>query len=98
MRKIKYLGTALLSKGCGVAQIGCGVAKVRVRKVAKIESSAVQIGCGVAQTGCGAKLDVAQLGCGVYMVVRRPVWRIRDVYPGSRILIFTHSGSRIQKQ
>jgi hypothetical protein len=23
------------------------------------------------------------------------VWRIRDVYPGSRILIFTHSGSRI---
>jgi hypothetical protein len=26
------------------------------------------------------------------------VLRIRDVYPGSRILIFTHSGSRIQKQ
>jgi hypothetical protein len=26
------------------------------------------------------------------------VWRIRDVYPGSRILIFTHPGSRIQKQ
>jgi hypothetical protein len=24
-----------------------------------------------------------------------PVLRIRDVYPGSRILIFTHSGSRI---
>jgi hypothetical protein len=24
-----------------------------------------------------------------------PVWRIRDVYPGSRILIFTHPGSRI---
>jgi hypothetical protein len=24
------------------------------------------------------------------------VWRIRDVYPGSRILIFTHPGSRIQ--
>ncbi len=24
--------------------------------------------------------------------------RIRDVYPGSRILIFTHPGSRIQKQ
>ncbi len=23
--------------------------------------------------------------------------RIRDVYPGSRILIFTHPGSRIQK-
>ncbi len=23
---------------------------------------------------------------------------IRDVYPGSRILIFTHPGSRIQKQ
>jgi hypothetical protein len=23
------------------------------------------------------------------------VWRIRDVYPGSRILIFTHPGSRI---
>jgi hypothetical protein len=26
------------------------------------------------------------------------VWRIRDVYPGSQILIFTHPGSRIQKQ
>ncbi len=26
------------------------------------------------------------------------VLRIRDVYPGSRILIFTHPGSRIQKQ
>jgi hypothetical protein len=25
-------------------------------------------------------------------------WRIQDVYPGSRILIFTHPGSRIQKQ
>jgi hypothetical protein len=23
------------------------------------------------------------------------VWRIRDINPGSRILIFTHSGSRI---
>jgi hypothetical protein len=23
------------------------------------------------------------------------VWRIRDVYPGSRILIFTHPDSRI---
>jgi hypothetical protein len=28
----------------------------------------------------------------------QPVLRIRDVYPGSRILIFTHSGSRTQKQ
>jgi hypothetical protein len=27
-----------------------------------------------------------------------PVLRILDVYPGSRILIFTHPGSRIQKQ
>jgi hypothetical protein len=26
------------------------------------------------------------------------VWRIRDVYPGSRILVFTHPGSRIKKQ
>jgi hypothetical protein len=26
------------------------------------------------------------------------VLRVRDVYPGSWILIFTHSGSRIQKQ
>ncbi len=25
----------------------------------------------------------------------RSVWRIQDVYPGSRILIFTHPGSRI---
>jgi hypothetical protein len=29
---------------------------------------------------------------------RIPVLRIRDVYPRSRILIFTHSGSRIKKQ
>ncbi len=29
---------------------------------------------------------------------KKPVLRIRDVYPGSRILIFTHPGSRIQKQ
>jgi hypothetical protein len=28
----------------------------------------------------------------------QPVLRIRDVYPGSRILFFTHPGSRIQKQ
>jgi hypothetical protein len=28
----------------------------------------------------------------------RAVLRIRDVYPVSRILIFTHPGSRIQKQ
>jgi hypothetical protein len=27
--------------------------------------------------------------------IRNPVLRIRDVYPGSRILIFTHPGSRI---
>ncbi len=33
-------------------------------------------------------------GSGYY----RSVLRIRDVYPGSRILIFTHPGSRIQKQ
>ncbi len=26
------------------------------------------------------------------------MWRIRDVYPGTRILIFTHPGCRIQKQ
>jgi hypothetical protein len=27
---------------------------------------------------------------------KKAVWRIRDVYPGSRILIFSHTGSRIQ--
>jgi hypothetical protein len=32
------------------------------------------------------------------LVTPLPVLRIRDVYPGSRILIFTHPGSRIQKQ
>jgi hypothetical protein len=30
--------------------------------------------------------------------MKKAVRRIRDVYPGSRILIFTHPGSRIQKQ
>jgi hypothetical protein len=29
---------------------------------------------------------------------REAVLRIREVYPGSRTLIFTHPGSRIQKQ
>ncbi len=29
--------------------------------------------------------------------LKGPVWRIRDVYPGSRILIFTHPGSRISE-
>jgi hypothetical protein len=29
------------------------------------------------------------------LFVLKTVWRIRDVYPGSRILIFTHPGSRI---
>jgi hypothetical protein len=38
------------------------------------------------------RADALSRGCG------QPVWRIRDVYPGSRILIFTHHGSRIQKQ
>jgi hypothetical protein len=28
-------------------------------------------------------------------IYEKPVLRIRDVYPGSRILIFTHPGSRI---
>jgi hypothetical protein len=28
-------------------------------------------------------------------VLREAMLRIRDVYPGSRILIFTHPGSRI---
>ncbi len=31
-------------------------------------------------------------------VHNNPAWRIWDVYPGSRILIFTHPGSRIQNQ
>ncbi len=31
----------------------------------------------------------------VRLEVKKAVWRIRDVYPGSRILIFTHPGSRI---
>ncbi len=34
------------------------------------------------------------VGTVVYLY-ERPVLRIRDVYPGSRILIFTHPGSRI---
>jgi hypothetical protein len=30
-----------------------------------------------------------------YIFAVKAVWRIRDVYPGSRILIFTHPGSQI---
>jgi hypothetical protein len=30
-----------------------------------------------------------------FLAVSVPVLRFRDVYPGSRILIFTHPGSRI---
>jgi hypothetical protein len=33
----------------------------------------------------------------IYLLAKA-VLRIRDVYPGSRILIFPHPGSRIQKQ
>ena len=40
---------------------------------------------GAPNTNCGSGSGLAVL-------------RIRDVYPGSRILIFTHPGSRIQKQ
>ncbi len=32
------------------------------------------------------------------LISYKAVLWIRDVYPGSRILIFTHPGSRIQKQ
>jgi hypothetical protein len=35
------------------------------------------------------------LTIGIFTLVFKAVWRIRDVYPGSRILIFTHPGSRI---
>jgi hypothetical protein len=36
--------------------------------------------------------------CGSFLLsIHSAVLRIRDVYPGSRILIFTHPGSRIQK-
>ena len=35
------------------------------------------------------------MSCKVWKVSLSPVWRIRDVYPGSRILIFTHPGSLI---
>jgi hypothetical protein len=31
----------------------------------------------------------------IHTSIKKPVLRIRDVYPGSRILIFTHFGSRI---
>jgi hypothetical protein len=34
----------------------------------------------------------------IVITTAKSVLRIRDVYPGSRILIFTHPGSRIQKQ
>jgi hypothetical protein len=42
-------------------------------------------------------LILSLLGTSTY-VDQKPVLRIRDFYPGSRILIFTHSGSQIQKQ
>jgi hypothetical protein len=35
---------------------------------------------------------------GLFFTPPQAVLRIRDVYPGSRILILTHLGSRIQKQ
>jgi hypothetical protein len=34
----------------------------------------------------------------IFFANMKTVLQIRDVYPGSRILIFTHPGSRIQKQ
>ncbi len=46
------------------------------------------------------KLDILSEGWTLILClyVLHAVLRIRDVYPGSRILIFTHPGSRIQKQ
>ncbi len=43
-------------------------------------------------------LMVRHLGLLDIWIWYRTVLRIRDVYPGSRILIFTHPGSRIQNQ
>ncbi len=46
-------------------------------------------------TGSDFIYYVLELNSPIFEVLFYPVWRIRDVYPGSRILIFTHPGSRI---
>jgi hypothetical protein len=40
-------------------------------------------------------LDLVHNG---HILMSAPVLRIQNVYPGSRILIFSHPGTRIQKQ
>ncbi len=56
--KLRYL--LYFVSGCGVAQIGCGLAH-RVRCLDQIGWGAAQIGCGVAQIAC----DVVPIRCGV---------------------------------
>jgi hypothetical protein len=45
---------------------------------------------------CHAEKIITVLTCTT--ATMQSVLRIRDAYPGSRILAFTHPGSRIQKQ
>jgi hypothetical protein len=54
-------------------------------------------GCGEAVVVVGGETEVWQIlgRFSIHFYMGKAVLRIRDVYPGSRILIFTHSGSRI---
>jgi hypothetical protein len=53
---------------------------------------------GLAEKFCKELATLVLLSHQSFAAMSLAVLRIRDVYPGSRILIFTHPGSRIQKQ
>jgi hypothetical protein len=51
---------------------------------------------GGSGSGCGSVTQVKNKNMPIHKTGRRyAVWRIRNVYPRYRILIFTHPGSRI---
>jgi hypothetical protein len=62
--------------------------------------AASNLGSGINTGVCNATTGSCQVyaWCPLGETLISSVLRIRDVYPGSRILIFTHPGSRIQKQ
>ncbi len=58
------------------------------RGVEDLSCCSLDIFCTTIRLGTELNYDLT-------LATPKPVLRIRDVYPGSRILIFTHSGSRI---
>ncbi len=101
--------SCLPARGRGTAT-GSAALRLGSRRLMILEAAAAARTGGGASGGFfrGSSLQGGYLTCWSKMrwgypdlnesLVYFPVLRIRDVYPGSRILIFTHPRSRIQKQ